>query len=209
MAANVLQPPYPVRFDVDRADRPLNRVTTAFRIVLAIPILIVISLISGGGSVGSGRSVAAAGGLLFLAPLVMILFRQKYPRWWFDWNIALMRFSNRVGAYVFLLRDEYPSTDEDQAVHLDVDYPDVQRDLNRWMPLVKWFLAIPHFFILFFLSIGAFVAVVAAWFAIVFTGRYPPSLFDFVVGVMRWSNRVVAYALVLSTDRYPPFSLNA
>ena len=143
-----------------------------------------------------------------MAPLVMILFRQKYPRWWFDWNLELLRFTNRVGAYLFLLRDEYPSTDAEQAVHLEMPYPDAQRELNRWLPLVKWLLAIPHYIVLFFLAIAAIVVVIIAWFAILFTGRYPQGLFDFVVGTMRWALRVVGYAFVMVTDRYPPFSLN-
>ena len=138
----------------------------------------------------------------------MILFRQKYPRWWFDWNLELLRFTNRVGAYLFLLRDEYPSTDEEQAVHLEMPYPDARTELNRWLPLVKWILAIPHYIVLFFLGIAALVVIIIAWFAILFTGRYPQGLFDFVVGTMRWSARVVGYAFVMVTDRYPPFSLN-
>ena len=110
-------------------------------------------------------------------------------------------------AYVGLLDDHYPSTDEEQAVHLDFPYPDAGQ-LNRWLPLVKWLLAIPHYIVLFFLAIGAVVAVIIAWFAILFTGRYPRGLFDYVVGVIRWSNRVTGYAMVLVTDQYPPFSLD-
>jgi len=136
----------------------------------------------------------------------MLVFRQKYPRWWFDWNLNLLRFSNRVTAYLALLDDRYPSTDEEQAVHLDFAYPDAQR-LNRWLPLVKWLLAIPHYVVLFFLTIGAVGAVIIAWFAILFTGIYPRALFDYVVGVVRWSNRVNGYAFSLVTDQYPPFSL--
>jgi hypothetical protein len=142
-----------------------------------------------------------------IPPLLMILFREKYPRWWFDWNLELLRFINRVGVYFALLDDRYPSTDEHQGVHLDFAYPDAPRDLNRWLPLVKWLLAIPHYIVLFFLYIGAFFAVIAAWFAILFTGRYPRALFDYLVGVARWHNRVVAYAFILVTDRYPPFQL--
>jgi hypothetical protein len=213
MTAPIQPTAYPVRFSVDAPDAPLNRLTTAFRVFVAIPIVIVLALVSGSSvgwsANGRGQTLAAAGGLLFLAPLVMILFRQKYPRWWFDWNVALWRFMNRVGTYMLLLRDEYPSTDEDQAVHLDVDYPDVPNDLNRWLPLVKWFLAIPHLFVLFFLWIAVIVVAVIAWFAILFTGKYPQGMFDFVVGVMRWHNRVVGYAFILSTDRYPPFGLDA
>jgi hypothetical protein len=205
---------YPVQFSVDYPARPLDRLTTAFRIFTVIPIAIVLATVAGSTWQSSGRSdsmvvVAGAGGLLFLGPLLMILFRQKYPRWWFDWNRELLRFTNRVTAYLALMDDRYPSTDEEQSVHLDFPYPDVPRDLNRWLPLVKWFLAIPHYFVLFFLGIAALVAVVVAWFAILFTGRYPRGLFDFVEGVIRWSNRVTGYALILVTDRYPPFRLGS
>jgi hypothetical protein len=152
--------------------------------------------------------VAGAGGLLFLAPLLMILFRLKYPKWWFDWNLELQRFSNRVGIYLALMDDQYPSTDEHQSVHLDYRYPDAPNELNRFLPLVKWFLAIPHYIVLFFLDIGAFVLVIVAWFAILFTGSYPRGMFDFVEGVIRWHNRVIGYALILITDQYPPFRLS-
>ncbi len=203
--------PYPVRFSVDFPDRPLNRVTSAFRIFVAVPIFIVLAAVSGGvweSSQGSSRTaVAGAGGLLFFGPLLMILFRQKYPRWWFDWNLELQRFSNRVAAYVALMDDRYPSTTDHQSVHLDYDYPDVARDLNRWLPLVKIFMAIPHFIVLAFLNLAAVVTVLVAWFAILFTGRYPKRIFDFVQGVFRWNNRVLGYAVTLVTDRYPPFSL--
>ena len=205
---------YPVQFSVDYPDRNLDRFTTLLRIFAAIPILVLLWLVSGASSQSNDESsnravVAAAGGLLFLGPLLMILFRQKYPRWWFDWNRQLLAFSNRVIAYLALMDDRYPSTDEEQSVHLDLQYPDVQKDLNRWLPLVKWFLAIPHYFVLFFLSIAAFVLVLVAWFAILFTGRYPRGLFGFVEGVIRWQIRVLAYAFLLTTDRYPPFRLSA
>jgi Domain of unknown function (DUF4389) len=202
---------YPVWFDVDYPDRELNRLTTGLRIFTVIPIAIVLATVSGGGgwySPGWGRTVAVgAGGFLVLAPLLMILFRQKYPRWWFDWNVELLRFTARVGVYLALMDDRYPSTDERQSVTLDLPYPDVPRDLSRGLPLVKWFLAIPHYVVLFFLYIGALVMVIAAWFAILFTGRYPRGIFDYLVGVFRWHNRVVGYAFVLVTDRYPPFTL--
>jgi hypothetical protein len=202
--------PYPVRFDVDVSETMRNRLTVAFRVVLAVPIIVVLAAVGGGAVRDSGSgTLLVAGGSLFLAPLLMILFRQKYPRWWFDWNVNLLRFSNRVGAYLLLLRDEYPATDAEQSVHLDVDYPDVPKDLNRWLPLVKWFLAIPHFVVLFFLWIAVFVSTLFAWFVVLFTGRYPRSVFDFVVGVMRWHNRVTGYAFLLVTDEYPPFSLSA
>ena len=207
------EPQYPVQFSVDYPERDLNRLTIFFRIFVAIPILIVLATVSGGeayqyGDEAGQTTSAAAGGVLFLGPLLMILFRQKYPRWWFDWNQELMRFSNRVGVYFALMDDKYPSTDEYQSVHLGFPYPDVPNDLNRWLPLVKWLLAIPHYIVLLFLFIAAFFAVVIAWFAILFTGRFPRSLFDFLEGVGRWSNRVVAYAFLLVTDKYPPFRLS-
>ncbi|HZC73188.1 MAG TPA: DUF4389 domain-containing protein [Jatrophihabitans sp.] len=203
---------YPIQFSVEYPDRALNRLTTAFRIVVIIPIAFVLGAVDGSTwqwtSNGTTSEVAAgAGGLLFLAPLLMILFRQKYPRWWFDWNRELQRFGNRVLVFLALMEDRYPSTDDHQSVHLDYEYPDAERDLNRWLPLVKWFLAIPHYIVLIFLDIAAVVVVIVAWFAILFTGRYPRGIFDFVQGVMRWHNRVVGYAFVLVTDRYPPFRL--
>ena len=201
---------YPVQFSVDYPNRPLDRLTTAFRIFTVIPIAIVLAAVAGSTWESNGRAsvvVAGAGGLLFLGPLLMIIFRQKYPRWWFDWNRELLRFFNRVTAYLALMDDRYPSTDEEQSVHLGFPYPEAPRELNRWLPLVKWFLAIPHYVVLFFLGIAAFLAVPVAWFAILFTGRYPRGLFDFVEGVIRWSNRVTGYALILVTDQYPPFRL--
>ena len=204
---------HPVRFSVDYPDRNLDRLTTAFRIFTVIPIAIVLGTIGGysGGYDGSGdaETIAIGGtGLLFLPPLLMIVFREKYPRWWYEWNLELLRFTNRVGTYAALMSDRYPSTDERQWVHLDLPYPDVRRDLNRWLPLVKWFLAIPHYIVLFFLYLGLIVVVILAWFAILFTGRYPRGMFEFVEGVIRWHNRVVGYAWILVTDRYPPFSLS-
>jgi len=200
---------YPVQFDVDFPTRPLNRVSTAFRIFAAIPIVIVLSALTSALMQGNDHmgDITLATGILFAPLVLMIVFRQKYPRWWFDWNLNLLRFSNRVTAYLALLDDRYPSTDEEQAVHLDLAYPDA-RQLNRYLPLIKWFLAIPHYVVLFFLAIAAVGAVVIAWFAILFTGTYPRALFHFVVGVIRWNNRVASYAFLLVTDKYPPFRLN-
>jgi hypothetical protein len=200
---------YPVTFDVDYPARPLDRVSTAFRIFAAIPILIVLGALGTETLDANNQAMTdmtIGGGLVFIPLVLMIVFRQKYPRWWFDWNLNLLRFSNRVSVYIALLDDRYPSTDEEQAVHLDFPYPDAQQ-LNRWLPLIKWLLAIPHYFVLIFLGIGALVAVIVAWFAILFTGTYPRGLFDFVVGVLRWINRVNGYAFALVTDEYPPFRL--
>jgi len=202
---------YPVQFSVDYPDRPLSRLSTAFRIFLVIPIAIVLAALTGyvvytGPSQAYGITYipSLAGGVLFFAPLLMILFRRKYPRWWFDWNLELQRFTNRVTVYLSLMDDRYPSTDDHQSVHLDYTYPD---DLNRWLPLIKWLLAIPHYIVLFFLDIASFFVVIAAWFTILVTGRYPRGMFGFVEGVIRWNVRVTAYTLTLVTDRYPPFRL--
>jgi hypothetical protein len=202
---------YPVRLEIDYPER-LGRLSTAFRVILIIPIAIVLGLLSGGGSYGSygdeTQSVGlAASGTVVIPTVLLLLFRQKYPGWWFDWNVELTRFSTRVSTYFLLLTDRYPSTDEEQAVHLEIDRPDSERDLNRWLPLVKWILALPHYIVLFFLAIAAFFVLIIAWFAILFTGRYPHGLFDFTVGVNRWGLRVLGYAFLLVTDRYPPFSL--
>ena len=208
-------PSYPARLEVDYTVVH-NRVTTLFRVLLIIPIVIVYEVLTAGVTrtvydsndhVVSSTSGGVAGGL-FVATVLMILFRQRYPRWWFDFALELTRFAARVGAYVVLLTDKYPSTVDLQDVHLDLDYPDVERDLNRWLPLVKWFLAIPHYLILIILTAAAMFAVIIGWFAILFTGRFPPGLFGFVVGVGRWWLRVQAYAFLLLTDRYPPFSLD-
>jgi hypothetical protein len=204
----------PVRLWVDYPERELNRVTSALRIFTVIPIAIVLASIGGftaGSSQGSPEAttiVIGGTGLLFLPTLLMIVFRQKYPRWWFDWNVELLRFTNRVGVYLALMDDRYPSTDEEQSVHLEIDYPDARVGLNRWMPLIKWFLAIPHYVVLFVLSVGAVLAVIGAWFTILFTGRYPRGLFDYVEGVIAWHNRVAGYAAILVTDQYPPFALH-
>ena len=203
---------YPVQFSVDYPDRPLDRLKTLIRPLAAIPILIVLGAVSGATTLwtfADGTTAAAgAGGTLFLGPLLMIVARRKYPRWWFDWNLELQRFGSRVVAYLALMDDRYPSTDDQQAVRLDYAYPDAVRDLNRWLPLAKWFLAIPHYAVLVVLNLAAVLAVVAAWFAILVTGRYPRGLFGFVEGVIRWNDRVIGYALTLVTDEYPPFRLD-
>jgi len=203
---------HPVHFEVDYPER-LARLTTLFRIVLAIPILVIATLIVGADTQTTyneaGEAVRSTGGIgesLALATALMIVFRRRYPRWWFDFARELTRFGGRVFAYLALLTDRYPSTVDEQAVHLEIDYPDV-RELNRWLPLVKWLLALPHYIVLVILSVLSMLAVAAAWFCIVVTGRYPRSLFDFVVGTFRWWLRVGAYAFLLVTDSYPPFRL--
>ena len=211
-----LPEPYTARLTIDYPER-LDRLTTLLRVIWIIPIAVILSLLTATGNetvvreTGERVMRSTGGGIsggLFLATLLMIVFRVRYPRWWFDFARELTRFGARVGAYFALLTDRYPSTVEEQSVHLEIDYPDVVRDLNRWLPLVKWLLAIPHYIVLFFLWLAALVVIVVAWFAILITGGYPRSLFDFVVGVGRWTLRVSAYAFLLVTDRYPPFSLS-
>ena len=205
---------YEARLDIDYPER-LDRLSTFFRLIWIIPILIILSLLTATGNetvvTEAGEEIRTTGGGilggLFVATMLMIVFRERYPRWWFDFARELVRFETRIGAYFALLTDRYPSTVDEQAVHLEIDYPDVGQDLNRWLPLVKWLLAIPHYIVLAVLGLVAIIAVVIAWFAILFTGRYPRALFDYVVGVTRWALRVQAYAFLLVTDRYPPFSL--
>lgn len=201
---------YPLEFDVAYPDRPLNRLTSALRLLTAVPVLVLLTLIGGitvaaaGGD--AGTVVATGSGVLVLPPLLMIVFRGKYPRWWFDFNVELLRLQHRVGVYLALMDDRYPSMDERQSVRLEVAYPDASR-LHRGLPLVKWLLAVPHYLALLVLYAGALVAIVAAWFAILVTGRFPRPLFDYLVGVGRWTTRVIAYAFILTTDEYPPFRL--
>ncbi len=201
---------YPVNLKIDYSEHS-DRLKTFFRIILVIPIVIILGLLSNSDAYDHESTEKirffTAAGIVFIPTLLMILFRQKYPRWWFDWNLALTKFSTRVLSYFLLLRDEYPSADEEQAIHIDIPYPDVKKELVNWMPLVKWFLVIPHFIILFFLYVAVFFCTILAWIIIVFTANYPKGLFLFVVGVMRWSLRVDAYAFLLTTDEYPPFRL--
>ena len=203
---------YPLKLSVDYPDRKLNRLTTFFRIFVAIPIFIILALLIGSsfsqGDNGWSIFLGTLGGIVFFPTVFMFLFRRKYPKWWFDWNLAVTKFSYRVSAYLSLMSDIYPSTDEEQYIKIKMNYPDAQT-LNRWLPLVKWIMAIPHFIVLAFLGVAWFVVVIIAWFAILFTGKYPRSLFDFVEGFYRWNLRVSGYAFILVTDKYPPFSLSA
>jgi len=201
---------YPLTFEVDYPDRPLNRLTTALRLFMAVPIVVLLTAIGGFTVASTGADtttvVASGSALLFLPPLLMVVFRGRYPRWWYEFNVELLRFQNRVGVYLALMDDRYPSAEDQQSVRLDVPYP---TGLNRLLPLVKWLLAIPHYVVLAVLYVGALVAIVAAWFAVLVTGRFPHGLFDYLVGVGRWTNRVTAYAFLLVTDEYPPFRLRA
>lgn len=199
---------YPVNLSVDYPDRPRNRVTVLFRVFTLIPIAIILTLLVGSSnSFFPGPVRVLQAGLIVVPTILMLLFRKKYPAWWFTWNLNLAKFVQRVLVYFLLLRDEYPSTDEEQAVHVRISYPEAKKDLKRWMPLVKWLLALPHYIILVMLVAVTALVTVIAWFAILFTGKYPPDMFNFVVGTLRWGLRVGTYAFILSTDQYPPFRL--
>ncbi len=203
---------YPVQYNVDYPEGARDRLSVLLRLILVIPILVILALVSGYTSSGDLEvdeimSPFFAGGVVWAATLLMLLFRKKYPRWWFDWNLELQRFTARVGAFLFLLRDEYPSTDEEQAVHLDIPYPNAQEELSRFLPIVKWLLAIPHYVVLIILWVFVMIFTVVAWLSILLAGSYPRELFAFVVGVDRWTFRVLAYMALLTTDRYPPFRL--
>ena len=179
-----------------------------------IPIAIVMSAITGFSTnyAGAGDTtvtiVVSGIGLLFLPTLLMILFREKYPRWWFDWNLQLQRFANRIGIYLLLMDDRYPSTDEEQSVHLDYPYPDAEADLGRGHAAGQVAARDP-----------ALHRAVLPRHRRVLRGRSSPGsrscspaatrrgCFGYVEGVVRWHNRVVGYAFALVTDRYPPFSL--
>ncbi len=196
---------YPANLTIDYPEKA-KRLTVFFRLLLAIPISIILGLLSYHGynneQVSDGSNWI---GVLFIPTALMIVFRKKYPRWWFDWNLALTKFGMRVSSYVLLLRHEYPSTDEEQAVHVDIQFPDVKKELNRWMPLIKWLLVLPHMIVLCFMMVGVMFCTILAWIIMLFTGTYPKAMFDFVVGALRWGLRVSAYAILLTTDKYPPF----
>jgi hypothetical protein len=202
---------FPVSLSVNYSEKS-NRVTVLFRLFLAIPILIILALLTSSSYESEQASKQVehvySVGIIFFPTLLMIVFRKKYPKWWFDWNLALTKFSIRVGSYLLLLQDEYPSTDEEQSAQVQIPYPDVDKELNRWLPLVKWLLVIPHFIVLCFLVVGVIFCTIIAWFIILFSGKYPKSIFDFVVGFLRWILRVDAYAILLTTDKYPPFRLS-
>ncbi|MFT4050049.1 MAG: DUF4389 domain-containing protein [Solirubrobacterales bacterium] len=205
--------PYPVDLTIDYQDRELNRTTTFFRLFVAIPILAILSGLVGGAifaATHGGAWLAAVGGGLIVAPTaLMIIFEQKYPRWWFDFNKELLSFILRIHVYLLLIDDRYPSTTDTQAVHLKLEYPDAKEELSQFMPIIKWLLAIPHWVILFFLNIGVLIGTIYAWFIILFTGRYPSDIFDLIVGIQRWQVRVVSYAMLMVTDEYPPFRIES
>jgi uncharacterized protein DUF4389 len=186
-------PDYPLRLDVEYPEQ-LNRWLVLVKWLLAIPhILIVYALVN----------VAS---IIHLIAFFAILFTTKYPQSLFDFVVNIYRWQANLYAYLGLMRDEYPPFSWEPGqypVTFEVDYPP---ELNRWLPLVKWLLAVPHYIALLFLGLAALVVWVIAFFAILFTATYPRGMFHFIVGVMRWGNRVNAYVYFMR-DEYPPFSL--
>ncbi len=199
---------YPVRFEAEYPEQ-LGRLSSAFRIILYIPVAIFLALVGGQAFSYSDfgdattTSVAGGGGII-LAIWATVIVRQYVPHWLFDFQVALMRFQARAYGYLALLTDRFPAFEGEYPINFEVRYPD---KLSRWKVAIwKIITSIPHIIILIFLFLAAFVVIVIAWFAILFTGRYPQGLHTFVAGVFRWSLRVQAYFLSL-TDDYPPFSL--
>jgi hypothetical protein len=184
---------YPIRFDVAYPDE-LSRWLIFVKWLLAIPHYIILYFLQ----------------ILFsvvtLVAFFAILFTKTYPRDLFRFAVGTRRWQNNVNAYTSLMRDEYPPFSWDPGTYAavyDADYP---VELNRWLPLIKWLLAIPHYIVLALLGIVWLFVLIGAWFAILLTRRYPRPLFDFGVGMLRWSERVTMY-VYLATDAYPPFSL--
>ena len=187
--------------DVTLTER--NRVTALFRIILVVPMAIFVASFAPNWSNNSDSWTI---GLLILPVALAIVFRQVYPSYLLTFNEALLSLQTRVDAYVLLLTDEYPSIEDNDVV--SVTFPEVDaKSLNRWLPLVKWFLAIPLYLVGIAYIIYAAFLTLFAWFSILFTGNYPEFCAEGVVGTIAYWNRVVGYALVLVTDEYPSFSL--
>mmetsp|Transcript_12298 Transcript_12298/g.29571 ORF Transcript_12298/g.29571 Transcript_12298/m.29571 type:complete len:269 (-) Transcript_12298:213-1019(-) len=186
---------YPARLEVDYREDDVSRIEVLLRIFKIIPVLLFSAFV---------------GSTLYLSTLIMVMFQLKYPRWWFDFRLEYKRYSTRIGTFVALMTDKYPSTTDEQIVHLDIDYPgqDVSQSMNRWGPLYKIILSVPHFFICFALKIGYLLALVVVWiYLLVAGGKYPKFIFDYIVSYWRWSLRYDAYTFLLVTDEYPPFSM--
>lgn len=188
---------------------PRNRLTVFFRFIIVIPFIFLASMLSGSSlSDSNGNDWMMSGGSALLFGLVIvILFSATYPVWILTFIHGLQAFEVKIGVYGLLLRDELPSLDD--RPYAQVLYPDIEggRKINRFLPLVKWFLAIPHYIVLFFTGIGVFVVTALAWFAILFTGKYPQSFAPYVIGWLKYYNRVIGYAFALVTDEYPQFRL--
>jgi hypothetical protein len=197
---------YPAQLSI-KYNNKSNRVTVFFRLFLVLPILIIFILLLGLlVQDNDSNAVQIGGGFLFFPIMLMIVFRQKYPKWWFDWVYELTKFVNRVSAYMMLLTDKYPSTDEEQDVEVSLEYPNVKEDLNRYLPLIKWLLAIPHLLIMIIFLVLWLLLSPIVWLIVLIMGKMPEKLFNFLVGFLRYVLRVGAYSILLITDKYPSFN---
>jgi hypothetical protein len=191
------------QIDVTLTER--NRVTAFFRLILAVPALIFVSSFAPSAAF-SDEAAGIFAGLLAVPAGLAIVVRQVYPSYVLVFNEALLSLQTRVDAYLVLLTDEYPSIEENDIV--SVTFPEVDaKQLNRWLPLIKWLLALPLYLVGIVYFIYATLLTLLGWFSILFTGRYPEVCAEGVVGTIAYWNRVVGYAFLLVTDEYPTFSL--
>jgi len=189
------------QIDVTLTER--NRVTALFRLILVVPMAIFVASFA---PAWSNNTDSWSVGLLVFPVALTLVFRQVYPSYLLTFNEALLSLQTRVDAYVLLLTDEYPSIEENDVV--SVTFPEVDaKALSRWLPLIKWFIAIPLYLLGVAYIIYAAFLTLFAWFSILFTGNFPEFCAEGIVGVIAYWNRVVGYALVLVTDEYPTFSL--
>jgi hypothetical protein len=192
------------QIDVSLTER--NRLTALFRLVLVVPMVIFIASFAPAADLSSGDASYFMVGFLSLPVFLAIVFRQIYPSYILSFNEALLSLQTRVDAYVLMLTDEFPSIEENDVV--SVTFPEVDaKALNRWLPLIKWFIAIPLYLVGIFYAIYAAFLTLIGWISILFTGNYPEKCAEGVVGTIAYWNRVIGYALLLVTDEYPTFSL--
>lgn len=189
-----------IHVDLDNRDKN----TALFRIFLVVPVLIFLSSFSS----FTDDAIGYLGGFFVLPVVLTLLFRNVYPSYVLAFNKALLELSNRINAYLLLLTDEYPSIEANQKVRLI--YPEIEggKKLSPWMPLVKWFLAIPLFLLGVIYAIYALALTLVAWITVISKGYYPEDKAEEVIKVIAYWNRLYGYALLLVTDEYPSFSLN-
>ena len=189
-----------IHVDLDNRDKN----TALFRVFLAFPVLIFLSSFSE----FADNLPGVIGGFLVLPVVLSLLFRNVYPSYVLAFNKALLELSNRINVYLLLLTDEYPSIEANQKVRLI--YPEIEggKKLSPWMPLVKWFLAIPLFLLGLIYAIYALALTLVAWITVISQGHYPEEKAEEVIKVIAYWNRLYGYALLLITDEYPSFSLN-
>lgn len=191
------------QIDVTLTER--NRVSALFRIIVVVPMAIFVASFAP-TDLSTSNSNYLSVGFFILPTALAIVVRQIYPTYLLAFNEALLSLQTRVDAYLLLLTDEYPSIEENDVV--SVTFPEVDaKALNRWLPLIKWFLAIPLYVVGVFYIVYLFLLTIAGWFSVVFTGNYPEKCTEGVVGTIAYWNRVIGYAFLMVTDEYPSFSL--